>query len=429
MKNILLKYLDSYYKKIDRTITFVLKDKIKNFVVIPAYKETFETIIKTINSVDQAASDKEGVCLVVLINYKSGDDDEIKKQSRQLYEQLKQSTCRNLKFYTFCEEMNSNHAGVGLARKMLMDFAFRYFYKKNLDGLIFNLDADTVVDENYFDNTISFFNQHADISAASIAFAHPVKSNDLTHRAIIEYELHLRYFINKQRLIHLPFAYQTVGSAMVVRASAYAKVGGMPKKQAGEDFYFMQKFAKNMSLADINSTIVRPLGRTSDRVPFGTGRAVMQFNQSQLTTSYNPLSFQYLREWIVNMFSQLKNRFEFRSALLDHQNNSFTNYLVEFKVEENMKRILNNVSSFDNYEKQFYQWFDAFQLMKYLHFMRDQGIKDLSINKCVQHLFNILSLEYKESMKENLLAIREYDLSTDYYNQWRAGRKAKSDRI
>jgi hypothetical protein len=37
------------------------------------------------------------------------------------------------------------------------------------------------------------------------------------------------------------YAYHTVGSAMAVKAYQYVKVGGMNRRQAGEDFYFIQK--------------------------------------------------------------------------------------------------------------------------------------------------------------------------------------------
>ncbi len=33
-------------------------------------------------------------------------------------------------------------------------------------------------------------------------------------------------------------AYHTIGSSMAVRCSAYAKIGGMNRRKAGEDFIF-----------------------------------------------------------------------------------------------------------------------------------------------------------------------------------------------
>ena len=40
-----------------------------------------------------------------------------------------------------------------------------------------------------------------------------------------------------------PWAMYTVGSAFAVTAEAYVKRGGMNRRQAGEDFYFLQNLA------------------------------------------------------------------------------------------------------------------------------------------------------------------------------------------
>jgi hypothetical protein len=67
-------------------------------------------------------------------------------------------------------------------------------------------------------------------------------------RAITSYELHLRYLVHAMRWAGHPFAYQTVGSSMAVRRKAYLSLGGMNTRQAGEDFYFLQKFIEVGSL-------------------------------------------------------------------------------------------------------------------------------------------------------------------------------------
>jgi len=48
-------------------------------------------------------------------------------------------------------------------------------------------------------------------------------------------------------------------------AQAYIAVGGMVRRQAGEDFYFLQKLAKRGPIHEIADTTVRPSPRRSDR--------------------------------------------------------------------------------------------------------------------------------------------------------------------
>jgi hypothetical protein len=51
----------------------------------------------------------------------------------------------------------------------------------------------------------------------------------------------------------------------------YELARGFPKRQAGEDFYLLEKLAKLGSLAALRGDAVRVRSRFSDRVPFGTG--------------------------------------------------------------------------------------------------------------------------------------------------------------
>ena len=70
------------------------------------------------------------------------------------------------------------------------------------------------------------------------------------------------------------WAFHTIGSLISVTCPAYAAVRGFPRRQAGEDFYFLQELAKTGGVSRIDSTTVHPSARSSDRVPFGTGATV-----------------------------------------------------------------------------------------------------------------------------------------------------------
>ena len=86
---------------------------------------------------------------------------------------------------------------------------------------------------------------------------------------------------------------------MAVKALPYVKAGGMNRKQAGEDFYFIQKLVPAGGYFSLNSTTVYPSPRASFRVPFGTGASIgkltEQMNVRLLT--YNLQAFNELRSF------------------------------------------------------------------------------------------------------------------------------------
>ena len=99
----------------------------------------------------------------------------------------------------------------------------------------------------------------------------------MVDEGIAHYELYLRYYLLGLRYARFPHAYHTVGSSMAVRAWAYAKQGGMNRRQAGEDFYFLNKIIALGGFTELCGTTVVPSARRSHRVPFGTGRAMTEW--------------------------------------------------------------------------------------------------------------------------------------------------------
>lgn len=163
--------------------------------------------------------------------------------------------------------------GVGAARRLLMDSICE---GAGDEDLIVSLDADAVFGPEYLVSIADSFRDHPDASAVAVPYVHPLTGRPVLDRAILRYEIYLRaYAVNLWR-IRSPYAFTALGSAMAVRAGAYRAVGGMPERQAGEDFYLLQKLCKHGRLLTWNSQRVYPSPRTSDRVPFGTGPAVLK---------------------------------------------------------------------------------------------------------------------------------------------------------
>ena len=73
---------------------------------------------------------------------------------------------------------------------------------------------------------------------------------------------------------------------MAVRPEAYMKQGGMNRRKAGEDFYFLNKIMSLGGFGECAETTIYPSPRTSKRVPFGTGQAVLRNVETKTYTTY-----------------------------------------------------------------------------------------------------------------------------------------------
>ena len=91
------------------------------------------------------------------------------------------------------------------------------------------------------------------------------------------------------------------------------------------------------------------------------------------------------------------------------ENIDLATFLKSVNYEEKLIEIESNTTSKSSFTKRFYQWFDAFLLMKYLHFMRENGYPDTDLQECVSFLFNTLKLEFSYDPVINLNKLRELD--------------------
>ena len=103
---------------------------------------------------------------------------------------------------------------------------------------------------------------------------------------------------------------------------AYAAVRGMPKREAAEDFYLLNKIAKQGPVVRPRLDPIRIAQRTSTRVPFGTGAATGKIsNQLREGTEfcmYCPESFSLLRDLLEALEDGIsKGELELSSGLED----------------------------------------------------------------------------------------------------------------
>ena len=415
------KYLQHYLeKRCNRTLysgSITRTAKTDIIVVIPSYKESLTLIQETLTSLSKAHHESLSIKVLVLVNYKEDDKKLVIEDSETLFRDLKDLTRDDENVFIYLEELKGKHKGVGMARKLLMDIAFLHFYSSGNNGIIVNLDADTLVEPNYYQSLYSHFKSNPSAEAASINFQHRgLRENS----AILNYEFHLNYFIAMQRWVGLPFAYQTIGSAMAVRAYAYAKENGMNLRQAGEDFYFLHKYSKNETLIDIYDTTVYPSGRESDRVPFGTGKAVFDYNniKEKRGHTYNPESFVILKDWLKRFLDALQTN----AAYPEANHPILSSFLKSIDAKERFSNLLKSGREFEKKLKHFFNWFDAFKFFKYLHHCRDMGLQDVSNNEASQTLFKLMNWNWSKDLYSCLMIIKEKSIeSGPYRHQWRAG--------
>ncbi|MGK0172928.1 MAG: hypothetical protein ACI9W2_004672, partial [Gammaproteobacteria bacterium] len=176
-----------------------------------------------------------------------------------------------------CEEQLPRElAGVGMARKIGLDEAVNRLLQAGVDdGVLLNLDADCTVSERYFAGVVEAFSG-PHVNVAHLYFEHELPGDPSLRNAMIDYELYLRAHVAALRLIGAPLRCHTVGSCIAVRASVYVALGGMNRRQAGEDFYFLNKVAQRLEIAELSGITVYPSARLSQRTPFGTGQALQR---------------------------------------------------------------------------------------------------------------------------------------------------------
>jgi len=163
--------------------------------------------------------------------------------------------------------------GVGWSRKLAMDACAAV---AGTGDIILSLDGDTRFKPGYFESVAQAFLDRKPAVALAVPYYHPLTGDETTDRAILHYEIYMRYYSLNLWRIGSPYAFTALGSAMAVRISAYRAIRGITPLLSGEDFYFLQKLRKHGEMMRWCPEKVYPAARFSDRVFFGTGPAMIK---------------------------------------------------------------------------------------------------------------------------------------------------------
>lgn len=402
----------------------IMKQAIRGglFVVIPAYLE-LETLPHTLESLLRV-NKSNAINIVIVVNCGAEDSDHMRNESTKLF-----GLCND-----FAKKHNSESIqilpiqafdfppkvkGAGAARKLGMDQVVAYCNQYSVDdALVASLDADSLVATNYISEIEAFF-KNKKRNACSIFYEHPVTGEEYgaaIYDGIVQYELHLRYYIQCLKAAGFPYAFHTVGSSMAFRMSAYAKAGGMTRKQAGEDFYMIHKLVLQGGYGELNSTTVYPSPRPSSRVVFGTGATIQEWIDSNSSDyfTYNLQAFidlKQLFDQVACLYGISESEYEKIIVKLSGRVRSF---LVETNFWQEMVHINENSSTVEAFNKRFFEQFNAFKIIKYLNFVHEHFLEKTEITDVAAQLL-LLNNKIEEDAflmsSDLLIAYREIDKS------------------
>jgi hypothetical protein len=363
-------------------------------VVIPCLNEP--EIIRTLESL-WACEPIDSFCeVIVTVNDSENSSPQIKEFNELTYTQLLEwkrlNDRNNLVLYPiYAPSIQAKFAGAGMARKIGMDEAVRRLNTVNKpDGVIISTDSDCLFSGNYLQRIENVFTSDKICFAATINFRHRFEEMDDPRQetGIRLYEDYLHYYKQALDFTGFPHSIYTIGSAFAVRAEAYVKQGGMNRRQAGEDFYFLHKLTNLGQLAEITDAFVYPSGRISDRVPFGTGAAMTKWMNftDDLAQTYRFDAFLDLKQFFdkVNEFSKVNTtRYTEILSSLPH---TIQEYLTSVSFEEKLAEINRNSSTLESFRKRFFQAFDAFQVLKFLNQVHEQHYSTQSLQEAIAQL-------------------------------------------
>ncbi|HOF16467.1 MAG TPA: hypothetical protein PLF32_07450 [Bacteroidales bacterium] len=267
--------------------------------------------------------------------------------------------------------------GVGVARKAVIDSILER--AEDTDVLI-SMDADTSFDSNFVATIVNTFQTYTKIEALNIPYYHNLTGIEEQDRAMLRYELYLRNYMYNMLRINSPYAFTAFGSAIACFIKSYKAVGGFDSQTAGEDFYFLQKIVKYGKLKLYTSTTVYPSARYSDRVTFGTGTAIADFQTSNF--SRYPI-FHY------KLFDSIANTYQLIDTIFEKDVDSILISFLQkhYKEEDLWTKLRNNYKTPASFRKAFHHKIDGLRLFQFLRYM--QAELNESDDVCIRELVNV----------------------------------------
>jgi hypothetical protein len=183
---------------------------------------------------------------------------------------------------------------------------------------------------------------------------------------------------------------------MALNAFHYAKVRGFPRREAGEDFYLLNKLAKVGAVLELEAgpdcAPIEIESRRSDRVPFGTGAAVTRIagmeHMERDFRFYHPAVFELLKAWLESWPGIWDSRSSDLEAILikcglgdqdlSEMRQALLAGLKKMKAGDALEHAFRQSKDIEQFTRQMHTWFDAFRTLKLIHFLRDSALPSVS---------------------------------------------------
>jgi glycosyltransferase involved in cell wall biosynthesis len=357
-------------------------------IVIPCYNEP--ELLHTLESLKKCSLPETIVEVIILFNHAEDAPEEIKNfnivTKTEADRWIKENNSNKLIFFAIGPvELRKKWAGVGLARKTGLDEAvLRFNHFNNSRGIVVSLDSDSLVEPNYLIEIEKHFNQNPKHVGAIIKVEHQKDGLSEKQKQGIElYEKYLHYYKDALQFTGYPQAMITIGSAFAVTAEAYVKRGGMNRRQAGEDFYFLQNLAQIGPVGEITTTKVFPSARISNRVPFGTGAAIQKWMEGteDLAKTYNFRAFTDLKVFFdtnERLFqTDEAGYFEIISAMPE----SIQQFVLQDNFWNEIEDLNKNCSTLKSFQTRFFHKFNAFKVLKFMNFAHEKYYEKADLNE------------------------------------------------
>lgn len=281
-----------------------------------------------------------------------------------------------------------SNEGVGLARKLGCDIALHWMNSGAIGSQwLCCTDADAELPVDYFSRLSGLPGSTA---AATFPFCHQPANDDALTTASALYELRLHHYVLGLEYAGSSYAMHTLGSCIAIRASAYAHVRGVPRRNAAEDFYLLNKLAKVGTVERLPGACIKLASRASERVPFGTGPALAVIRQLEdpmkAQLFYDPRCFVALQAVLHCLRTALQSNWQLHNALAEHglekalakTSSAAMETLGLDKAIAHCRRQSRTQAQFDRHMQ---QWLDGFRTLKFIHALRDNGMPLLALDQ------------------------------------------------
>lgn len=354
-KNVLAGYLDRYAD--DAGVGYEGPPR-RYVVVVPAFDETID---------DLPIAERDDVLTIIVANapdHLERDDARVERTARLAREV---AAIENVLLIDRVEAPIPKRLGVGLARKIGCDAAARLIATGRIEHpVIYSTDADVDLPAAYYEATDDLTRKGTWIypfrhRAVEAAFELPIRL----------YDAHMRYYVHQLDAVGSPYAYHSLGSLIAVHVEAYAAVRGFPKRNAGEDFYLLNKLAKVAPIERLTKPIIDIQARPSQRVPFGTGPALEKIRAEESVAteypSYHPGTFALVGQ----LFDAARQR------VVADATSDLGRVIDSLGYRDSLERL---TTTHDPELRHFHTWFDGFRTMKLVRAARsiipDQPLVD-----------------------------------------------------